>query len=314
MQERQEEGRGCVLFVRQRRGSLRVRRSQRVHRETGSHSCCDDRKYTYNAVPCTADMDCQACAEPTPDRNGVPQCVDQVYYKKLEISGSKYGFMCCNSDPDQVTCDSGYCTVAPCSGGKGEDSSGGETVTFMSPAWTNVRGDEWSRAECKSCHGDGCSQCEDGYFKYTQRAECVSCGAIHGCLHCQDQGCAQCLSNLPRTKCDALPGTSSPSYCCETGRRTMCVATSSPPLPTRAPTPSTPAHATPLPVPAATSPAPPAPPACSKTLKEWDECTRAPTCCGPDLRCFEQNEWFAQCRYFCRARRGWSCKDLSGTA
>ncbi|KAJ9435077.1 Early nodulin-12B, partial [Diplonema papillatum] len=147
----------------------------------GSHSCCDDRKYTYNPVPCTADMDCQACVEPTPDMNGHGQCVDRVYYKKMEISGSKQGFMCCNSEPNQVKCESGYCSLAPCSGGKEQDSSGDWTLTFMSPAWTNVRGDEWSRAHCKACHGNGCDQCDDGYFKYSQKAECLLCDAIDGC-------------------------------------------------------------------------------------------------------------------------------------
>ncbi|KAJ9435033.1 hypothetical protein DIPPA_23155, partial [Diplonema papillatum] len=148
--------------------------------KSGGHSCCDDRKYTYNPVPCTADMDCQACVEPTPDMNGHGQCVDRVYYKKMEISGSKQGFMCCNSEPNQVKCESGYCSLAPCSGGKEQDSSGDWTLTFMSPAWTNVRGDEWSRAHCKACHGNGCDQCDDGYFKYSQKAECLLCDAIDG--------------------------------------------------------------------------------------------------------------------------------------
>ncbi|KAJ9463149.1 Adhesive plaque matrix protein [Diplonema papillatum] len=67
-------------------------RAEECSSKKGTHSCCDDRKYTYNPVPCTDDMDCQACENPTPDTNGHGQCVDKVYYKKLQKPGSSYGF------------------------------------------------------------------------------------------------------------------------------------------------------------------------------------------------------------------------------
>ncbi|KAJ9452227.1 hypothetical protein DIPPA_09459 [Diplonema papillatum] len=193
----------------------------RCSADEGTHSCCDDRKYTYNPVPCNSDFDCNACIDPPLNEWGHRECAGSVYYKKVPMEDSKYGVMCCNSEPAQVYCEEGYCTLAPCSGGVETGPGGLEENAMMSPAWSHVRGDEWERNPCKDCHGNGCDVCEPGFFKYDQHAECITCDVIDGCNHCELQGCTWC-KDLPQTICEPLPGIDLQSWCCETGKPTMC--------------------------------------------------------------------------------------------
>ena len=55
---------------------------------------------------------------------------------------------------------------------------------------------------CTNCHsGQGCAQCENGYFKKSNAYPCISCEEYYGdtCLFCQEnQGCGQCRNGCSR--------------------------------------------------------------------------------------------------------------------
>ena len=90
-----------------------------------------------------------------------------------------------------------------------------------------------------------------------------------------------------------------------------------PPTPT-APVPTPPTPPTPTaPVPVPTPPTPPVPVpssgGCTAGVAEvavWGNCKAAPHCCASGSTCYEQNQWYAQCRPSCSTADGWTCRVL----
>ena len=83
---------------------------------------------------------------------------------------------------------------------------------------------------CTNCNdGQGCAQCEDGYFKKSNGYPCISCEEYYGdtCLFCQeDQGCGQCRDGCTRYlndvsglwDCDCSNDYCAPdTFCCRDG-------------------------------------------------------------------------------------------------
>ena len=78
------------------------------------------------------------------------------------------------------------------------------------------------------------------------------------------------------------------------------------------PTPPTPPTPT---VPVPTPPTPTVPvPSSGGTVALWGNCMAAPHCCASGSTCYEQNQWYAQCRPSCPAADGWTCRVLGGSA
>ena len=102
---------------------------------------------------------------------------------------------------------------------------------------------------------------------------------------------------------------------------TAPVPTPTAPVPTpTAPVPTPPTPPTPTaPVPVPTPPTPPVPVpvpssgGCTAGVAEvavWGNCKAAPHCCASGSTCYEQNQWYAQCRPSCSTADGWTCRVL----
>ena len=83
-----------------------------------------------------------------------------------------------------------------------------------------------------------------------------------------------------------------------------------PPVPVPVPTPPTP----PVSVPPPTPPVPvPSSGGCTAGVAEvavWGNCEAAPHCCASGSTCYEQDQWYAQCKPSCSTSDGWTCRVL----
>ncbi|KAJ9451100.1 Pectate trisaccharide-lyase [Diplonema papillatum] len=50
---------------------------------------------------------------------------------------------------------------------------------------------------------------------------------------------------------------------------------------------------------------------CSTVVPKWGPCRYSPTCCASGTQCYEQNEYYAQCRPSCKNEPNWTCKVLT---
>ena len=70
---------------------------------------------------------------------------------------------------------------------------------------------------------------------------------------------------------------------------------------------------TPVPTPVPTTPVPTSPSGgCSggAGVALWGNCEAAPHCCASGATCYEQDQWYAQCRPSCSRSDGWTCRVL----
>ena len=102
-------------------------------------------------------------------------------------------------------------------------------------------------------------------------------------------------------------------------------AGTTPPVPV--PTPPTPPVSVPPPTPptpTAPVPTPPTPPVpvpssggCTAgvaAVAVWGNCEAAPHCCASGSTCYEQDQWYAQCKPSCSTADGWTCRVLGAGA
>ena len=93
------------------------------------------------------------------------------------------------------------------------------------------------------------------------------------------------------------------------------------------PTPPTPPASVPPPTPptpTAPVPTPPTPPVpvpssggCTAgvaAVAVWGNCEAAPHCCASGSMCYEQDQWYAQCKPSCSTADGWTCRVLGAGA